>query len=89
MTKEELDKIIKDNKFSHLVTYSDESSAIEELDNLIKKVYYDGMAKGYEIAVDRLQLLESRLPPDYPAEYVEKNRDKIKNILSAIQEFES
>ena len=83
MTKEDLDRIIKENRFSRIGVYGD-----DEIENLIEKIYYDGMADGYEIAIFRLQMLGSRMPYGSSRDYLKKNSSRIKTILSAIQEYE-
>ncbi len=79
MTRDELKELIRDNHFSDLHSYTEDNIA-----NLVKEIYHDGMVEGYEMAIFRLQMLGTRMPFDCSQEYVKKNGDKIKTILNAL-----
>ena len=81
MTKEELQEIIKENRFSNLYCYSE-----DEIKNLVKEIYFDGMVEGHRIAIDKLQMFNG-LPLGSCDSYFTKQEDNIKRILDAIYEY--
>ena len=56
MTKEELQNIIEENRFSSLTCRTG-----DEIGDLVQEIYHDGMMAGYELAISRLQML-NRMP---------------------------
>lgn len=80
MTREELHAIIKENRFSNLICMSG-----DEIVDLIREIYHDGMVEGYDLAIFRLQMLY-RMPIESSKDYVNKQGDKIKRIMDAIYE---
>ena len=76
MTKEEIGKIIDSKKYSETIRcYGD-----DKFRNLIKEIYFDGMRAGYDLAKFRLELL-NRMPFGSADDYLEKNMEKIKEIV--------
>ena len=80
MTKEELQNIIKENRFSSLTCRTG-----DEIGDLVQKIYHDGMIAGYELAISRLQML-NRMPFKMSEDYMEIQGGRIKRILNAIYE---
>ena len=80
MTKEELQNIIKENRFSSLTCRTG-----DEIGDLVQKIYHDGMIAGYELAISRLQML-NRMPFKSNEDYMEIQGGRIKRILNAIYE---
>ena len=78
MTKEELQNIIEENRFSSLTCRTG-----DEIGDLVQEIYHDGMMAGYELAISRLQML-NRMPFKSSEDYMEIQGGKIKRILNAI-----
>ena len=78
MTKEELQKIIEENRFSSLTCRTG-----DEIGDLVQEIYHDGMIAGYELAISRLQML-NRMPFKSSEDYMEIQGGRIKRILNAI-----
>ena len=80
MTKEELQNIIEENRFSSLTCRTG-----DEIGDLVQEIYHDGMMAGYELAISRLQML-NRMPFKMSEDYMEIQGGRIKRILNAIYE---
>ena len=80
MTKEELQNIIEENRFSSLTCRTG-----DEIGDLVQEIYHDGMMAGYELAISRLQML-NRMPFKSSEDYMETQGGRIKRILNAIYE---
>ena len=80
MTKEELQNIIEENRFSSLTCRTG-----DEIGDLVQEIYHDGMMAGYELALSRLQML-NRMPFKSSEDYMETQGCRIKRILDAIYE---
>ena len=92
MTKEELQNIIEENRFSSLTCRTG-----DEIGDLVQEIYHDGMMAGYELAISRLQMLNrmpfkssedymERMPFKSSEDYMEIQGGRIKRILNAIYE---
>lgn len=82
MTKEELEAIIGENHFTRIKVWPDDNLA-----SLIEGIYYNGMADGYRVAIDRLQRFDT-MPIDMAKQYTEKHEKQIEQIIEAIREYE-
>ena len=76
MTKEELKKQIIENKFSETVRCFGD----DQLRNVIREIYCDGVMEGYKLARMRLELIGG-LPMTGGEYYFEKNMDKIRKLI--------
>ena len=82
MTRDEFEKILKDNHFYHIIAWPG-----DKLSNLIEGIYYDGMRDGYQVAIDRLTEFQDYMPSSMPRIYWEKHEEQINNIIDAIREY--
>ncbi|MBQ6968611.1 MAG: hypothetical protein IJP84_12010 [Lachnospiraceae bacterium] len=83
MTKEEIEKLINSKKFSTAIRCYGK----DKLRDLITEIYLDGMSKGYELAMFRLELLNS-MPSTAGDKYLDENLGKIRDIINLCEMYE-
>ncbi len=82
MTKEELEKIVNDNKVSSLCSFSG-----DPLTDLLKEIYFEGYCEGYNHAAGLLQNLGPRIFGCRMDDFLEKNKNRIRERMSAIIKY--
>ena len=83
MTREELGKLIDSKKFSKAIRCFGD----DKLRDFIKEIYFDGMREGYELAKNRLELL-NRMPFGAADDYLDKYMEDIRDILKLCEQYE-
>lgn len=83
MTKEEIEKLINDKKFSLAIR----CFGNDKLRDFIEEIYFDGMRKGYEIAKYTLEV-RNLMPYNAADDYLDKHMEDIRDILKLCEQYE-
>ncbi len=84
MSRKEIEKLIKANKFSKNVRCFGD----DKLRDLMEEIYCDGIKDGLELAQFRLSLL-SGIPSSLAERYLDENMEQIRTGLRLCEEYEA
>ena len=83
MDRKIIEQKIIDNKFSTSIR----CNSNDKFKDLFEEIYLEGMLAGYKLAISRLQNLDL-IPTNDGRQYIDKNIDKIRALLSLCEEYE-
>ena len=83
MTRDEYDKIARENRFSSLTVNTD-----DPLRNTLEENYWEGYKAGYCRAVDVLQMIGPGISSSGSKSFFQHNMDKIRCRLEAMQQID-